>query len=509
MTSTREFKMLPERTTVKKDGVYTFDTDAYPVQYVPESYVVNLTGVTIDFPDLRKGNAYAWQQWDDGGDPRESAISVITIGPQEWGPDTVLNPPTDSGTVLDDEVIATVPDKCDHILVRVKGSRTTNPSQINGNTIPSFIKASQWMTAYGGSLPLEWLYPIARFAQIFLADTDNGDGTRNVILRRYQSTVNAYQNFYRSDNDYAKEGWNWGGTYGSAYGILVSQRDTKGPSTDVSGVGGRFKRLGAQAASVTDNTNYRSIYTFDIEITAGRSNITPSTGTGAGEAQFGMVDAFGGNNTSNVHTRTVQLGEARADRKVIISVNARENTTGRNLTQVKLGSTVMTQIAYQQHSTGGATALCGIYICDFPTGTSASLELTFSGSMDASDGAVYVGYNMNSSTADATIQTTGNWNTDRALTTVDGGFAVAMSLQVGGMSWANVLFYNLIDQNTITGIENGLASNSGTASNNDVPTYSRGHQLTTGTTLQVKAQAEGVGGDLNPTNRPLVAASFH
>lgn len=438
---TRTFKIEPGRVLGERDGVPFFDTEAYPVQYASSGLTV--TGYTLTFPDVRKGNAYCWQQWDStgsGGNPRESAISVITMVNQEWGP--AATSPTDSGTQLDDVVLGTVPSTADHILVRVKATRTTSPSQINGNTIPVEPEPGQWAIVYGGTMLFEQLYPLARMIYVYLAAADNGDGTRNVMLRRLQSVVKDRQAFYRTGNDYSKTGWNYGGTYGSTYGIPVSQRDTRPANTDATGVGGRYRRTGSAPAATSDNTDYSSVYSVDFEVIPGRSDIAPVSGSGGTSAYYGLTDEVFSETAGTTHTVSANFGDPDSTRNVIVGlVSLNSASSSRDVSSVTIGGVTATQVAYRKSTTGTNVILSAIYVADVPTGTSGNVVVTHSGSMTSCSMSVFAGYNMNSSTPDATISS-GTANSNTNLATVNGGLAVAVGLSIIS-NWSSIDYYQV------------------------------------------------------------------
>lgn len=501
---TRRFKIEPGRVWGDKDGVTFFDTDAYPVQYA--NSVLTVTGYTLTFPDVRKANAYNWQQWDStgsGGNPRESAISVITMVNQEWGPASTT--PTDSGTQLDDIVLGTVPDGADHILVRARASRTTDPSQINGNTIPPEPEPGEWTIAYGGTLLFEQLYPLARMIEVYLAAADNGDGSRNVMLRRRQSVTKKRQSFYRSGNDYNKTGWNYGGTYGSVYGIPVAQRDTRAANTDVSGVGGRYRRNGSSPAATDDNTDYTSVYNVDFEIIPGRADISADSGTGGTSAYFGLIDEQVSEATASTHTIPISFGDADATRYIIVGVTSFNTTaSGRNISSVTIGGVTATQVAYRQDTNGTLVTIAGIYIASVPTGGSGDVVVTMSGGTTLGcTVTAFAGYNMNSSTADATVSSATS-NSDTSLATVNGGLAIAVGAEYN-VNYDNAEYLQLpFEDFWIEGMPNPALWDS-RPNVGSSQAYSRNFDLTDGSTLTLRYQY--VGGTSTPCS--WVAASFH
>jgi hypothetical protein len=509
---TRQISFGPGQVRGLKDGVPFFDTDFYPVGYVPEADEVYLTSEVITFPDFLKGNAYCWMQWDSGtgGAVQESAISLITMPNQEWGPATA-NPT--SGCQIDDAVIGTIPATADTFLVEVKGSRTNSPSNVNGNAVPTLLQEGEWNPAYGGSLPLELMYPFVRMLQFYKAAADNGDGTRNVLMRMKQSVVKQRQSFYRSGNDSSKTGWTYGGTNGSAFGIPVSQRATAGPTTDPTGVGGRHRRTGASPAATSDNTDYSSEYTLDIRITPGRSSIVPSTeGTGTG-AKFAFVDEQSGDNTGISHTRTMQFGDALPDRTVIVAVAAQSGVNTRDISSVTIeGASGSVQTLAYERDTNANSFMAGIYAVQVPEaqGTSGDVTVTFSGgTMVASAFMVFVAYGLNSLTPDDTIESTAD-NSNQSLSTVANGFAIAVSSI--NHNYGNMVFFNVPEERFyLTGIENNAIAPLQNSTEN-TRSFIRGFQLTDGSTLSIMQKylsAASGNPPIDPGGLAWVAASLH
>lgn len=500
-----KFQIEPGRVWGERDGTVFFDTDAYPVQY--STAALSVTGYSLVFPDFRKGNAYCWQQWDSGNvdnDPRESAISLITMPNQEWGPASTS--PTDGGTQLDDVVLGTVPAETDHILVRLKATRTVNPSQINGNTIPPELEPGVWTIAYGGTVPFEHLYPIGRMIHVYLADTDNGDGTRNVLLRRLMTVSKVRQGFYRSGNDYNKTGWNYGGTYGSVYGIPVAMRDSRPATTDVTGVGGRFKRTGPSPAATNDNTNYSSTYTVDFEIIPGRSNITPVSGGSGSDPFFVMVDEQAEENvTASTHTVTIQTGEPSATRNIIVGVELRATAT-RDITSVTIGGVTATQVVYRRSTSATGVFMTGVYIASVPTGTSANVVVTTNGTSLNLNTSCFAGYNMVSTTPDGTISS-GTLNTNTNLTTASGGFALAVGINEPG-SWFTISSTNQYERYLITGLDNPQLMAELPVADSGL-CYSRTFGDTDGTTKVMQYRHQDANGNPYAGNAAWCAASFH
>lgn len=501
---TRSWQITPGRVLGQKDGVAFFDTDAFPVQFANENDEILLTSQTINFPDFLKGDAYCWQQWDGGGSSViESAISLVTIPNQEWGPSADLAYIT-SGCNLSDTVIGTVPALADgSTKFFVKLTRTNGPSNVNGNSVPVMFKEGEWVECYGGSLLVERLYPFARMIQFYLADDDNGDGTRNVLMRRLMSTVKQRQSFYRSGNDYSKEGWNYGGTYGSYYGVPVAQIATKGPTTDVTGIGGRHRRTGSNPASTTDNTDYVSEFTGDIRIVPGRAQITPEGGTGSDGAYFLFTDEDVQSSATTFTFSGKLIGDAASDREVFVSVASYNQGAARSISSVTIAGVTATAVASQMHAPGSFCTYAGLWRASVPTGTTGDVVVTFSGTMTGCEIVVYAGYNMASTTPDATIAST-TVNSAANLATVNGGFAISIA-QSNYVVWGNFIFFN-VDPETLDldGIENSVLFQCGADSGGSDRVGCRAHQVTDGSTLSINYSQPAT-----PTARAWVAASFH
>lgn len=483
----KKFQFLPGRTRGwRDDGKLFFDTSAFPVGYAPESQVITLTGQTITFPDFRKGDAYGWQQWDSGdanNNPRESAISLITIGPQEWGPLLMSPPPT---VELPETVIATVPANCDHIRVKVRLTRTVAPSQINGNTIPVAFEEGAWVNADGGSLPIEYLAPIARLLTFRISPIINLDGTRNVVMRRTMSTVKAFQNFYRGDNSPNSPGWTWGGPYGGGAGIPVAQRDTRGPTTDVTGIGGRYKRNGSSPAATSDNTNYQSVYTGDIVITAGRAGAAIEYGGADPNATFPQYLGFFHNLQANVATfnswaSPPQPSEEGASRHILVAVRGvNTGTTARTISSVLINGNAALQIAARSGNDGTRFGITAFYIVSLPTGMSPlTLSITFSAAMAGCTAEAWALYNLQSITPAATLSAQ-SINTLVPVPTPSGQ-SVFIGTGANATTYGNISSFGLNPDDFTIQMDNQKPQFDGAQW-----TWSRGFQIANGETLQIQ-----------------------
>jgi len=421
----RSLEITGGRVLGLKDGVSFFDTDAYPVQFYPPENVISITGQTITFPDFHHTNAYGFVSGDTGGGViKQSCHSFVSIPFQEWGPSDA---PGITDT-LDDIVIGTVPDGTDIRLVRIKLTRTNAPDQVNGTTVPVEPVEGEWTNCDGGSLLLEFLWPIVRMIWIRKASASNGDGTTNLLLTRKQSIQKRKYTHWRSGNSPLSTGWTWGGTNGN-YGHIVKSIESKGPSTVVGGVL-TFRRGDGAACSLTDSSDFSSTYTADIEVLPGRSNIAPeAAGGGAGALQFFLADIDTANPNSTTHTYVDKfLGTAPVSgetRHVIVAVTAYRGASANNdISGVTINGVAATQVAKQRTTAGSATVISAIYIAAVPTDDEGDVVVSFSTAAAwVSQVDVYAAYNLASATADNTQvrSTPGTSN----LTTVADGIAVA------------------------------------------------------------------------------------
>lgn len=284
---TLTYEHAPGRIQMKEDGTAFFDTDYYPVMLGPST--VEITGQTVTFPDLLKGIGYGFARGLIGSTMNRSCHSLITLGAQEWGPENMRPEADDPSRVLSETVLTTVPAACDGLIVQVNLARTSAPSQVNGITIPVLPKEGEWVTAPGGSLPLEYLFPVSRQMDIVLqtdADGDpvfNVDGTRNVVLQRRQSVNRKFYTFYRSDT--LNSGWTAHGTGVGQYGHLVHSIEAKGPS-GTPGDGTDYAYGGSNQCSLTDPTDYSSEYSADIRITPMFMNEAPENSGSNSKSAF-------------------------------------------------------------------------------------------------------------------------------------------------------------------------------------------------------------------------------
>jgi hypothetical protein len=153
--------------------------------------------------------------------------------------------------------------------------------------------------------------------------------------------------------------------------------------------------------------------------------------------------------------------------------------------------------------------MVGIYIVDLPTGTSGNITVNASGgNMSVCYLSVFAGYNMAGSTPDGIIESS-SVNTDVALATVAGGFALAIGVNATA-SWSNITlggvpfsYYQITGLNTWQVLPTNPSADSGTA-------WARAFGLveTTSVTMRHKL-LNASGSPISATSESWVAASFH
>lgn len=478
---TTHFSMTTDSVVMTKDGEIVFDTDAYPVQFFPTGEQIELTGQTITFPDLVKGDAYNWAVGTLGGsDVYVGCASYITLAPQEWGP--IVSGELAPTNELAETVIGTVPEGTDILLVFAKLNRTTTPSQINGNTIPVLPQSGEYVYCPGGSLPVEYLAPLSRSIEVVL------DGT-NVVLRRRQSVTRKLYTFWRTDNSSTQSGWTYGGSAGK-YGHPVYHLQSLGPSFDPSGTG---LRRGA-GCSLTDTSNYSSVYSADFIIVPGKSNITPEGGELDAGVQMAFVGEDFAESSSDPWVFPIETIAARADRRIIVMVGFLHTLDAfKDISSVTIGGVTATAVAKRvlTRNNGGnslTTRGAAIYIANVPnTDGEQDVSVNWTSSPKFAYYAAFVAYGLESSSPVDIVQASGA--TTQSLDTQDDGVALALST-----SYSPAF-------PSVSGIENLVHQDYTTSSPTIATRTARGFQNTTGSTLSISQATSNL-------DIPLVAASF-
>jgi len=493
---TVKFETLPDRMRFLEDSVVVFDSDLAPLQLAPSGEEI-IVSTTVTFPDLMKGDSYAYARGTIGADLYRSCMSFLTLGPQEWGP-SVSNP--DSGRTLAESVLGTVPSGVDSLYVLAKVTRTTNPSQINGNTIPVLPSSGDWTVCAGGSLPLEFLWPLSRQIDVRLrtdASGDpvyNGDGSRDIVLERRQSVITTLYTYWRGGNDPTNSGWTYGGTAG-AYGHIVAQLDTKGPSF-TPGTGADMQRGQSNACSLTDTTDYSSVYSLDLRIIPVATLNTPVNSVTDNKVILYLGMDTDGATTSRVFDVLLE----HPTRYIYAAVGATNNlgSGSTTITGVTIGGVTATPLVTANRSAPEVDG--GIWVAAVPTGTSVTVVVSTSNSGYSSIAiALWAGYNLVAPTVpDATIssQTVYGTTVGSSLVTVADGWAIGFAMDR--------------DFSGLTNIVQGFQ-------NMDFPegislAYWCANSKTDGTTKLVRAEtntASSTGTSTRATGLRWFAASFH
>lgn len=429
-----KYSNTSSRMFLEKDGVKRFDSAAFPVQFYPLDKAI--TGpISFSFSDFNKANAYGFARGlSPGSNYRNSCSSFVTIPYQEWGPSELLPAPD---YILPDVVIGVVPGIADLLNIRLKVTRTNTPSQVNGEDLIPQLKAGEWVDIHGGAALIEMLPPIMRMVRIMLSPTLNGDGTRNVILRRTQSVRRTRYTYWRSDGSASNSGWTHGGDARSAFGHIVSRIQLKDEGFLPDG-STALARNGARPCSLTDNTNYASTYSGEISITPGVSLITPETAGGGGAGKlFMLVDQQERSNAgASTHTFTgVDLAYPAADRKIFVMVVGLSlgNTSNNDISSVTVAGTAATQITRARSyldniGSNDETKISAIYRCALPSGDTGNVVVNFSGGYQFCRIYVFVAYGLeDAGVAFSSVNVTQN-STNYSLTTPADGFVIGAAV---------------------------------------------------------------------------------
>lgn len=234
------------------DGHIVWNTERAPVNLLPESAWIVLDDYQISFPDLQKRWAYGYGRWDSplGNVQYNACETWVTLAPGEWGPGRQHNI---SGIVL-----GTVPAGCNYIDVRVRMSRTKDPTNFVGLPVPSLLPPQETLLQ-GGSCLVESCGGWRRLFEIVLQG-------QNIVLNRYQSTHSeAFSGGWVTGN--LTGGWSNGGGSGSDTARFAARIEQK---ASVAVSSWQHARNGSDQCSRNVNSvDFSSTYTGTITIRPG------------------------------------------------------------------------------------------------------------------------------------------------------------------------------------------------------------------------------------------------
>lgn len=473
-----KYSHQPGRIFIEKDGIKTFDTEAFPLQFFPLAEEIT-TNRTITFPDFNKANSYGFARGVQGSNFLNSCSSFITLPYQTWGPSTLLPPPDN---LLAPEIIGTVPGNTDILISRVRLNRTVNPSAVNGNVAPiTFETSGAWTQVDGGGLIVEQIAPYVRMIKIVLSPTLNADGTKNVLLERHQSVQKRRYNYWRADGNPAVSGWTFGGTNGR-FGHIVSLIQSRGPVIGPEGFSS-LARNGNNACSLVDNTNYSSVYVGDIKIIPGVSNIEKEEVGGGKALVFTDQDELPSNNfaSSSFTFSNINIGIDRPDRQILVAAISLGNTS--LISNVTIGGTAATLVERRSIEIPllGYGHSAGIYRLSGISGNSANVVVNFPSGQGYCRIYVFATYGLNFtpfSSGGVTFVSTTPATTLNLSAPAD-GYAMAVAIGRSGTS------------NSFTGISNSFGDIMELVTPSRIAFGSRGFQKTTGTTLPLSLTTGG------------------
>lgn len=223
-----------------------WSTTRRPALLLPDS-AVTLTNFDISFPDFSKDNAYGFAyNIDDFGFQFSSCVSLISINPQEW----------DSGLSF----VCNLPANSNYFETEITLSRIVTPSTYMDVSIPDTFGSGAQHMPDGNSAIVESIGPIVRMFSF----ERSGNA---VYLRRKQSVTNAGNTVSwnsPNNNDSGSGGYRAGWTYGGNPQAWPAYR------VETKNTGGIDKRrTGGNPCSLSDPSNYSSLWRGTVTITPG------------------------------------------------------------------------------------------------------------------------------------------------------------------------------------------------------------------------------------------------
>ncbi|WP_323014535.1 hypothetical protein [Devosia sp.] len=218
-----------------------------PALLLPED-AVTLTNFDIAFPDFAKSDAYGFTFATANGFDYSACVSWVSLDPQEW----------DSGLSF----VCNLPAGSNYFEVELTLSRIVAPSSVMGvdGPIPALLGGGGKHMPDGNSALIEGVGPLVRM----FAFERVGNA---VYLRRKQSVANEGQRVpwnSGNNNSTGSGGYRSGFTYGgnpSAWPVHQIDQRTGGNIDK--------RRGGPNACSLSDPTNYASLWRGTAVITPG------------------------------------------------------------------------------------------------------------------------------------------------------------------------------------------------------------------------------------------------
>ncbi|WEK05785.1 MAG: hypothetical protein P0Y65_05880 [Candidatus Devosia phytovorans] len=217
-------------------------TTRRPALLLPDQKII-IDPFTVQFPDFVKNNAYGFAV--DTTTSQSTCMSMVTIVPQEW----------DSGL----SELATLSEQFNYFETEITLTRIKTPSNFMQLPFPDCWGSGTTHMCDGGAL----MEATGMLVRIFTIERD-GD---KICLRRKQSVTNGGARFVwnsNNNNDTAAGGMRNGWTHGgNPNGWVAAQIDYK--------AGGNIqkRRGGSNACSLSDPTDYESIWRGKLVITPG------------------------------------------------------------------------------------------------------------------------------------------------------------------------------------------------------------------------------------------------
>lgn len=439
--------------TLVENSILKWSTAWLTCATIPDD-AVTISAQVIDFGDISKGNALYFDRIPSGAsNAQERTCGYITAIPGE--------------TSYTDITLGPIPADADFLRVKVSSlTRTTSPTaptpdnMMTGALTP-IPPAGAAFVAHDAFIPLEQANPIARAIEFI-----NDGGT--LKLRRIQSIgkdnlIDDCVENWAPGNDTSAFDWVNGGTalnpgaftYGTAKGQPIYYLGDKNSGSETGATMTRtYDRGGANQMSLSDPTNFRSIYSLSASIEPGYFKTDPVLGVPTAKSvlragyQYRLPPSSGGYSTLS-YTGTA-IGVPAASRHVLMMVfsgNAGTNSASfpaslANLTVTAKdasGATVGTVTATKLTSADAlAWPSVSIWIAAVPDGVTVDLSGTYTESNATVADAVLVFslYNFSSASAVATCSghqngTEGS-NLTASLATASGGFAFVAGNHLDG-----------------------------------------------------------------------------